>query len=564
MPVTVGTTNATPFRSRELILLSAAASAFLIAVSVYAQPAMLLGRESAASQGRIATDNLVQGRVQYQDGPDVRPVRFAVVNILPNDRDSYSTETDADGQFRVSLPSPGAVRVVVKKTGYVQRSWNTTASSSTQTPMVLWLDRTSSIDGKVTGIDGLPNDSIAVVVFRSGPVSATGSPIEVQRSVPDHSGRFRIHGLPAGRYLVCAKLDRLALVNIPAQQVGIVSTCFPGVTTTGDAREIPVDVGGLAPNVEFSLTRSNPQPLTGRIEMTSGEVPSEFQVTIHRVDSAIDETRCYRPSSDGRFLCPNVMPGEVDVLVTSRARSGTLEFAAQRAIVDSKLTPTPLSIVTAPAARIVGTMEWRGGAPSAVPPVVVEAISLGYAFPNLDTRPSNVPDRARAQVDARGAFVFENVAGPRMIRVTGLPDEWAVASITVRDSEFMDRPISVDPGGRPLDIRVALTKDVGAVSGSVLGWQNRSSDGRVVVFPASADSWRPFSSRIRVTHVNLDGTYVIRGLLPGDYRVAFVADPTLTLDDPSLLQQLVATSTPLQATAGTSATLDLGIRRQVP
>jgi len=85
-----------------------------------------------------------------------------------------------------------------------------------------------------------------------------------------------------------------------------------------------------------------------------------------------------------------------------------------------------------------------------------------------------------------------------------------------------------------------------------------TSDYTIIVFPSDTQYWLPQSRRIQSTRPGTDGTYTVRGLPPGDYLMSAVTDvePGAWFD-PSFLETLKSSSTPIHLSEGEKKTQDL-------
>jgi hypothetical protein len=139
----------------------------------------------------------------------------------------------------------------------------------------------------------------------------------------------------------------------------------------------------------------------------------------------------------------------------------------------------------------------------------------------LDTWSDGVLPTVRVvSVDADWSFTFENVGGPFVFRVMGIPDDWMLRAVRLGDKDITDTPWDVPTGGREFKgLQVVLTPKVGRVSGTVLDERGQPTvAATVVIFPEDADLWMPGSRFVRNTRPDRDGRFSISGLPPGNYR----------------------------------------------
>jgi hypothetical protein len=71
-------------------------------------------------------------------------------------------------------------------------------------------------------------------------------------SLTDDLGRYRLHGLAPGRYIVSAAVGQVASADIP----GCGRSYFPGTSNAGDAQYVSVGLAQDIGFVDFLLSRT--------------------------------------------------------------------------------------------------------------------------------------------------------------------------------------------------------------------------------------------------------------------------------------------------------------------
>src|SRR5688572_6599196 len=94
-----------------------------------------------------------------------------------------------------------------------------------------------------------PNVRVAALALTATTGLAEGALVSLTQT--DSEGRYRLEGIPPGRYYIQA-----GLVDLP--------TYYPGVATTAGARSIQITAGGLVENLDFTLTVSSGVRVSGR------------------------------------------------------------------------------------------------------------------------------------------------------------------------------------------------------------------------------------------------------------------------------------------------------------
>jgi len=250
-----------------------------------------------------------------------------------------------------------------------------------------------------------------------------------------------------------------------------------------------------------------------------------------------------------------VPPGDYWLLATSRlAADAELEFGVSQLNVQGQ-DIKGLAVRTAPGAIVRGRLDVDGG--GALPAgVQIAALETEYEFPNADraTGPAIKP----ASPSGDGTFAFGSLAGARILRLARAPEGWALQSVTMDGVEITDQPTSFVPAERSPELRVVMTSRTGTVSGAVLTEAGQPAAGaQALVFAVDNRRWGARSRFVRVTDVLPSGQYAVRGLLPGEYRVAFVETlPDGAWEDPEVLARLERDARRVTVTAGTAITID--------
>jgi hypothetical protein len=125
----------------------------------------------------------------------------------------------------------------------------------------------------------------------------------------------------------------------------------------------------------------------------------------------------------------------------------------------------------------------------------------------------------------------------------------------------MDLPVEVLPNENIADAVITFVDYEQTVSGVLQDASGRPApDYTIVLFSTDKRYWLPESRRLRWARPATDGRYSIRGIPPGQYRMATVTDLLPSdLTDASFLDELVATSFTLTIGDGENKAQDLRI-----
>ena len=169
-----------------------------------------------------------------------------------------------------------------------------------------------------------------------------------------------------------------------------------------------------------------------------------------------------------------------------------------------------------------------------------------------------------APMDKDRNFAFAGVPNGRyrVDSVQSAPGSalWALKSAVLNGQEILDEPFEVS-GSDLSGLTVTYTNNVTSILGSLQDASGRPApDYYIIVFPTDQKYWYQNSRRIKTARPSLDGTYLIRGLPPGSYRIGAVTDvETNDWFESWFLQQLLPASAELTLGEGERKTFPLKI-----
>ena len=506
------------------------------------------------------------GRVVIVGGAQPAPLRRARVIVQADGIESRTTDTDVNGAFRIERLPPGTYRIVVDKPGFVPSSRVRPiriqeAQAATAT---IAMTRAAAIEGRLTAPDGEPAMGVTVSAVRVGYGPYGRMAVAVQQTTTDDLGRFRVHTLPSGEYYLEAAPDPIRMLTVQSAPRGAprpVRTYFPGTPRLNDAQIVSLTAGQDLSDQTFTVNSAVLSTITGRTLLASGQSPTTYSVRMQPVGAPPGDVRCLaglNRANDGGFQCPNVPPGDFWLLVTARmAPTADVEYTSARVTVEGRDIEVP-PISTALGVSVTGHLEIDGGGPMPAN-LQVAALETAYEYPALAgaSKDSGVVISA-----ADRTFTLPGLAGPRLIRVTRLPEGWALKSVQLDDNDVSDRPIAFAGTVPSSSLRVTVTPRTGSVEGTILDNAGAPAGGaRVVVFPEDVRYWGARSRFIRSTTAAPDGHYAIRGLLPGKYLVASVDSlDEGTWEDPDVLTRLQGSARHIVVADSSKLTLDWRVR----
>ena len=170
-----------------------------------------------------------------------------------------------------------------------------------------------------------------------------------------------------------------------------------------------------------------------------------------------------------------------------------------------------------------------------------------------------------AQVGDDWSFRMQNLGGPFLFRLIGMPDDWVMATATIGEQNIADEPWDVPTGGKEITgARIVVTRKIGRVTGTVLDANGRATSGAtVVIFSDDRAHWIPYSRFVRATRPGADGRFSIGHLPAGAYRAAAVDLVEIGQhQDPEFLKELRDSAATFTLGDGGVETLTLTVSRE--
>jgi hypothetical protein len=492
--------------------------------------------------------------------------------VITNDDGSFAFERVPAGRYTLGAMREGYVPMQHGATRFGRPGALLVVRDGESQRVTLKLPRGSVITGTVTSTDGQPIPGVSVVAMREEFVPTSGerrlAPFGMVIPVTDDRGIYRIHGLPAGDYLVSASLRNsgamsgelhivtdsevrraLSEVKSPssasgrtpgssaaapspgARRVAYAPVFFPNAPSASQATVVTVGKGEERTGIDIQL-----QPFgTARVEgivhglragganvgLAAPQIPGAMMPGTFRAQRRVEP--------DGRFSIPAVPPGRYTVVATSwlpPEKQGAMPkvFSATTDInVDGEDISNVMLTLNA-GITIAGRVVFEG-----TQPPVMDLSQLSVNVPIALTGVGISLPVPFVQIDSSGTFRLEGMV-PGVYRfsapIRGIRaplGSWWLKSIVVSGREVLDAPLDLRQSSE--DAVVTFSDRASTVAGMVKDAQGAVvPDAWAIVFSTERAAWFFNSRRVAGVKTEVDGRYTIRNLPPGDYYVAAATD----------------------------------------
>ena len=528
------------------------------------------GGPARDARERPAGTAVVRGRILTAESGT--PVRRAQVRAVSADsRDTRLVTTDAQGAFEFRDLPAGRWDLTASKAGFVTMRFGQRRPFEAGRPVEIAdaqvmervnfaLPRGAAITGRVLDEFGDPVAGARVQALRYQFVQGTRrlTPIGVMAQ-SDDTGAFRLFGLMPGEYYVSALLRALP-VDDPDDATSYAPTYYPGTGSVTEAQPVALAVAEEA-SISFALMPVRTARVSGSVLSSAGGPLLGGIVTLIAADSTGGPPAAFgggnRVRPDGTFTLSNVAPGAYTLIATSggpggRGGNADAEMGSLPVTVSGE-DLTGVTMVTSFGATLTGIVTSAQGSQAKLPAtglqVTAQQTTLGRG---MGARP--------ARVGADGTFTLTSLFGPRLIRVNGLPQEWALDAVIVAGADVTDRPVDFQPTTKIEDVQIVLTDRVTQVAGTVSDGDGKPArDFTIVVFPEDEAKWAAPSRHVRSARPDQEGRIKIRGLPPSDSYLAVAVDYLEEggANDPGFLNGVRNRATRFRLGPGESATVSL-------
>ena len=549
-----------------------------------------------------------------------RRVRVTLTNVAGTPP-GQTTTTDDGGAFTFRGLVAGKYELQAFKSAYLRASYGAARPDRAGTPVVVTdgeavtnLAMTIARGGVITGIvrdaGGRPLPGLNVRVLKLGYNAVTGertlgAPSTGSVGLTDDRGEYRAYGLPPGGYLVVVvpsvasgrgNEDIRQLTSAEVRQalqaartsgsiaqtkqgqpslppstprVNYAPIFHPGATDIGAATPIALAVSEERAGVDVTVQLVPTATISGTISSPAGALPPSLAV---RLVPAGPQTEMLAgaglrgmfaiPRPDGTFVFNGVAPGAYTIKANIGGGRGAqpntpTQWAAADVMANGQDLNVPLTLQ--PGVAVTGRVVFEGSQPTTAD---LQALSFGLVPIGSG---GQMQSGGGGRVDADGRFMFAGVTPDtyRFVTTWNAPaarEKWSIKASTANGREAFEAPLHVNPN-ETVDWTVTYTDTPTNLTGVFQDRGGRAAtEYYILVFSSDRKHWTPGSRRIRMTRPSTDGAFSVKGLPPGEYFLAALADlETGEWNDPTLLEELMKSSAKVTLRDSETTTQDFRI-----
>ncbi len=491
-----------------------------------AQVGGIVSREPRTASG---TAGKVSGTVRREDDGSV--LRKAMVTLAPEGRqmEAVAARTDGNGKFEFPEVSPGRYQVRAQRNGYVAQFFGQRGSGPGLTVTVepgqnleridFRLERAGVVSGSVIDEDNEPVEGVEVRAMRVRFSPGGRERLVTSRTArTDDLGRYRIPSLTPGMYYLQAggRGDGVRIGGA-ISAVGYAMTFYPGVATREEAQLVQVTSGNEASRLELAVRTTPTYSISGVIaDAKPGGGPRRYNIGFA---SGGGTAMTNADRGDGTFVLRGLEPGDYNVFAQVWDGDGGPRSGFRNVRILN--TDVQIVIEIGAVAAVQGEVRADDGKPMSFTGLMVSL----QASDDRNVSPSGM-------IDEKGHFAVSNVpAGAYSILLASRERDTYLKEARCRGQDALASLITLGAAEVLDDCTFRVARDVGKLIGAVKR-DDKPAEGMLVVLIPVEMERRKIARHISSAQTDANGTFEIRGVVPGDY-FAFVVSPS---DDASYYQ----------------------------
>ncbi len=437
----------------------------------------------------------------------------------------YGALSDKSGHFSIGAMQPGTYFCQSELPGFV---YSPSASETSAARLVLKpgekvsgykleMSPEAILSGRVVDEYG---DPVANVPMQVSAVRPEDQRISVvfggQGYRTDDRGEFRIVTAPGKFYLKAepfsGSTEEPEIRTDGTADAVYGPTFYPGAASQEQAAALETKPGGPVTGLEIRLLRQRTFAISGTVTgAPAGSMPM-LVVRYGENEQEIRNSRTVVVGEGGRFLLARLAPGYYQLSATYftpqlRLQSEIVSFhldGADHNNIDLRLTP---------GSELTGTLRLEG--------LPAGKRTIGLTAPDGGNFFSPGTGLSSAEVTADGSFKITGIPpGKYRVAVEPLPESGYLKSVELDGSAVPSGVLDLTGTGRPGRLNIVASGNGAQVSGKLLDKSGAPVAGSMA-FVMLLDG--PAGSPPQAfTRSAADGTYSLRGVRPGKYRLAAV------------------------------------------
>jgi hypothetical protein len=443
------------------------------------------------------------------------PITDVRVTLTPESAPAPTNRTattDAEGRFLIEGIPPGRYAVGATLTLFFRPRQNAGPSAVTVTEgerlrgIQLFLSPTSVIAGRVVDERRDSLRSVRVEALRREFRDGGRVWVQAAQTTTDDRGEYRLFNLQPGTYY------------IRATQTNVTPLYYPGVADSQIA--VPVSLAAGQESAAIDIEMRTTVEYSVHLKLADVPAGSTTNFSVRRRNGELNDQQAARPESlpDNTYRL-KLPSGSFDLLVQVATPAGVQPRVMTHAGV------IPIDVGNAD--RDLGAVSLRRTVPVTGRIVVPEPLPSSIAPERLalTLRAQDLPTtmtftvRGSNAFNPDGSFTLTNVAAGRyQVQLTGLPPDTYLVAAREGTRDVLDTGYIVSGDQQPLELSVGGPSFVGTVDGAVVNALGQPVAAASVVLVPSGER-RNNSAAFRTTTTDQLGNFLIRSVLPGDYRI---------------------------------------------
>jgi hypothetical protein len=482
---------------------------------------------------------------------------------------SYTTSSDANGQFSMKDLEPGRYRLTADRNGYVTliygaRGYNkpgtmiSLARQQNLTDLALKMTPHAVITGRILDEEGEPVANIHVTLQgyryiqgRKQLMSTGGG------NSTNDLGEYRVFGIAPGKYIVSAtpqangptiSIDRSADAG---PEEGFVATYYPATTDPAAATQLDIAAGAQLRGIDMVLSKSRTVHVKGHVTHGLSGRPNATVFIVPRNSGGFGGmVRNSHVDPAGNFDIRGVSPGAYTLTAVvndgNTPRQGRVPVEVGTANVDG------VNITVGTGVTVKGVL--RADSDSSTIDLSNVRVTLQQREPGMMF---GAPGETR---DEHGGFELKNASPDHYnLYVYGLPQGAYVKSVRAGQTDILASGLDLTSGAAPESIDVVISPRGAAVTGTVQNEKtgNPAPGAMVVLIPQEKER-REQQTYVKLINADQSGAFSLSGIAPGEYRLYAWEDvePGAYLD-PDFLKPIESKGEPLTVGEGDQKTVQL-------